>query len=391
MYLITDLETSVKNVGEGAIGTNKANVHHPDNRIVMYGFKMEGKPEVTGHYKESHVKGMTIPPEKWKNVDILVGHNVKFDIQYLWKFHPELKPWFNTGKIWDTQLAEYILSGQTHLYPKLDDCSVKYGGTLKDDRIKDYWNSGVDTEDIPEHELKEYLEWDLKNTETVFLHQVAKAEELGMIDLIWFQMDALLCTTEMEWNGMYFNRETAEVLSDKVGRQRDALLDKLTIVMEAAGIRDVNPLSNDHVSLFFFGGEQKYRARVPIMDEVTGMQKVYGPTAMKAGQGKFRIEDRVESIKGFLVPKKEYEAKKPGFYKVNDEVMNDIKGDSELALDFLKLRQLNKDINTYYKGYSDLVWPNGLIHGSLNHCATATGRLSSTKPNMQNISSYEEE
>jgi len=57
----------------------------------------------------------------------------------------------------------------------------------------------------------------------------------------------------------------------------------------------------------------------------------------------------------------------------------------------LKMRELTKQISTYFDGYSNLVWSDGLIHGNLNHCQTATGRLSSSNPNLQNISNKESE
>jgi len=50
-------------------------------------------------------------------------------------------------------------------------------------------------------------------------------------------------------------------------------------------------------------------------------------------------------------------------------------------------RRIHKDLNTYYMGLLKLVWPtDSCLHGSINHCTTGTGRLSSSSPNMQNIS-----
>jgi len=53
----------------------------------------------------------------------------------------------------------------------------------------------------------------------------------------------------------------------------------------------------------------------------------------------------------------------------------------------LEYRKLAKDINTYWKGVVKQYWPNDeCIHGNLNHAVTNTGRLSSSNPNMQNLS-----
>ena len=57
----------------------------------------------------------------------------------------------------------------------------------------------------------------------------------------------------------------------------------------------------------------------------------------------------------------------------------------QLANDILEIRKGAKSISTYYKPYIDFE-VGGKIHPNYNHNITQTGRLSSSKPNMQNIS-----
>jgi hypothetical protein len=57
----------------------------------------------------------------------------------------------------------------------------------------------------------------------------------------------------------------------------------------------------------------------------------------------------------------------------------------ELALEIIEIRKINKSISTYFKPYIDFEI-DGKIHPNYNHNITQTGRLSSSKPNMQNIS-----
>jgi len=53
----------------------------------------------------------------------------------------------------------------------------------------------------------------------------------------------------------------------------------------------------------------------------------------------------------------------------------------------LKARALNKDLSAYYEGYSKLLWHDDLLHPSYHHCATDTGRLSCSKPNLMQVTS----
>ena len=55
----------------------------------------------------------------------------------------------------------------------------------------------------------------------------------------------------------------------------------------------------------------------------------------------------------------------------------------------LERATLEKRVSTYYRGLSKLRvesnWKEGYIHGQLNQCVASTGRLSSSKPNLQNF------
>ncbi len=56
-----------------------------------------------------------------------------------------------------------------------------------------------------------------------------------------------------------------------------------------------------------------------------------------------------------------------------------------IVADILEYRQLTKLKSTYAEGLSAFISPDGRIHGKFNQTITATGRISSTDPNLQNI------
>ena len=77
---------------------------------------------------------------------------------------------------------------------------------------------------------------------------------------------------------------------------------------------------------------------------------------------------------------------KSGQYVTSEEVLQDLRGRSEIVPRILEFRGLKKLLSTYVDALPRLVNPRtGHIHTSYNQAVTATGRLSSSDPNLQNI------
>ena len=73
-------------------------------------------------------------------------------------------------------------------------------------------------------------------------------------------------------------------------------------------------------------------------------------------------------------------------YSTNAEVLEGLALEHEIAVKILAYRQMTKLKNTYIDGLSALLEPHtSRIYTSFNQTVTATGRLSSTEPNLQNI------
>lgn len=419
MYTIFDLETSTKESYK-----RKANPFDADNYIVATGIKHKGHECETYYMEEA--------PASWlDNTKILVGHNLGFDLSWSWRSAP-LKAYLKRGgKIWCTQYAEYILTGQQAQWASLNECSEKYGGTQKVDEIKAMWQAGIDTIDIPKGMLLDYLDDDLNNTEIVYLAQVAQAKKLGMLKSLFSHMEALLGLTEMECNGLYIDQPTAEKQQAELEAKLEIVIETLQEYIPKALPAELewNWSSKDHLSALLFGGSIKYKKRLPRLDEFgnnTYTKKkeswpVMGGVAVdpdvftdstrydtykggaKAGSIKYKkvdvqgelktsLQELTFDVQPWYTPKSEWETKKEGVYKTDEEVLNQIKeSDSDLAGTMLQWRVLDKDLGTYYKrfdtkkgvenGMLTLIQPDGVIHHSLNNTATNTGRLSSSNPN----------
>lgn len=96
---------------------------------------------------------------------LVIGFNIKFDLHWLRRLG------FNVSrlKIWDCQIAEYMLSGQRIQYASLNGTAEKYGLGSKLDIIEqEYWSKGIDTDEIPIDILTEYLRQDLILTYEVY-------------------------------------------------------------------------------------------------------------------------------------------------------------------------------------------------------------------------------
>ena len=76
---------------------------------------------------------------------------------------------------------------------------------------------------------------------------------------------------------------------------------------------------------------------------------------------------------------------KRGFYSTNAKVLSDLAADHEIVAQVLEYRERAKIKSTYLDALPNLVRGDGRIHTTLNQTVAATGRLSSSDPNLQNI------
>jgi DNA polymerase-1 len=78
-------------------------------------------------------------------------------------------------------------------------------------------------------------------------------------------------------------------------------------------------------------------------------------------------------------------------YSTDESVLQDLAADHPLPEKLLQFRSLNKLLSTYVDVLPELVGSDGRIHTQYHQTGTATGRLSSSEPNLQNIPARTEE
>ena len=72
-------------------------------------------------------------------------------------------------------------------------------------------------------------------------------------------------------------------------------------------------------------------------------------------------------------------------YSTSADILEKLAPDHPIVNDILEYRQLAKLKSTYADGLAGYIQEDGRIHGTFNQTITATGRISSTEPNLQNI------
>ena len=267
-WLITDLETQTH-----PLYGNKSSPHNPDNYIVALGYCVDNKSVVGKYYYNKadcvdnfrkHFK------EALQGQQVIVAHNLTFELHWYLKYIPDLIIEFmqRGGTFYCTQYAEYLLSHQTELYPKLEDTALKYGGTHKLDEVKALWDSGVLTSDIDQSTLMKYLcdenIGDIANTRRVLFAQVPLLKSQGMWDMFKLRMNSLVFNAFSTFNGLYINQDIAK----KNQAEQELRISELHKVIREQLPKDLpNELefsftSGYHLSAFLYGGKIKYKAKV---------------------------------------------------------------------------------------------------------------------------------
>lgn len=365
---------------------NHGNPFTSSNKMVSYSVKvLDGVTEFSYYTAIDFIKSLRTISE----ARMLIGFNIKFDLH--WASRSGVKP-HPRARIWDCQIAEFIITGQKGAYPSLNDCCEKYGLGKKDDKIAAYWALGVGTEDIPPDELEVYGNLDVDLTYQLYLKQYEVMTEKQRKLCLVMGLD-LLVLREMEANGVKFDLELCETKEKDVGERLIVVEQELLLL---APDPRINLGSGQQLSALLYGGA--YEVEWVVSEET----KVY-KSGIKKGQEYvkqhwdsqvftceplFKPLPKTEYAKAYKVADKEYTV-----YQTNEDVLKQLRATSnkqKRIIELLLLRaEYAKLMDTYYGALPVLLetmeWGD-TIYGQYNQVVAATGRLSSSKPNMQNFS-----
>lgn len=304
--------------------------------------------------------------------DLLVGANFKHDL--LWGRRYGLRT--KTHKVWCLQYAEFILSGQTWRMPDLDTACKNRG---LEGKILWDWSKPFNT--YPWEQAAAYNGKDLAIELALFWAQVEALKDKPQLKrLIWNGCQDLQVTAEMEWNGLKYDHDLSIRKGTELLQEVSKIEHRLSEIAQVPQWFKWG--SPRHMSALLYGGECSAEVRESFTFAYKDPKR---PSIEKSKKVKkvHTFPRLVEPLNG---------SKNSNGYSTEEGILKRLRPVGlarEIIGGLLDIRGLNKLIGTYYHGIPKLAvemnWENNIIHGQLHHCVTGTGRLSSSKPNQQNI------
>lgn len=366
--LALDTETTISNNG---------NPYDQNNQLVCISYAANAAMRSDGMVGASRITPALIEAlqKLIDEADVIVGFNIKFDLHWLKKAGLRL----DHKRLYDCQLAEFVLERQQNRYPSLNESASKYHLGAKLDVIKEeYWDKGICTSLIPWPILREYAKQDAHLTMLVYEAQQAHISPLQRRLLSLLNED-IKVLQEMEYNGIVYDAQLCEARAADLQGRIEEHRNTLNAVYPKIPI---NWASGDQLSAFLYGGTIKEETK-----EHAGFFK----TGARKGEPKYKNVTIEHQLPRLYTPLKGTEMAKEGFFSTSEDTLLKLKGKQGPLTILLELSKMEKLLGTYYAGLpklnAEMHWPSGMLHGTFNQTVAQTGRLSSTKPNLQNFAS----
>lgn len=263
-----------------------------------------------------------------------IGQNIKYDMEVLMNYGVTL-----CGEMFDTMIAHYLLQPELrHNMDYMAEVYLKYKTIHIDELIGPKGKGQKSMRDLDPKEVYEYAAEDADVTLKLKNILEPKLKEAGVWQLFTeVEMPLVQVLADMEVGGVRIDtgalKETSAMLTERMNAIEKE-------IYQLAG-EEFNIASPKQVGEILFGK----------------MKIVEKPKKTKTGQ-----------------------------YVTSEEVLQQLRGKSEIVGKILEHRGLKKLLGTYVDALPKLINPRtGHIHTSFNQTVTATGRLSSSDPNLQNI------
>ena len=335
MQRICDYFRTVENV---SLDTETTSTTAIDAELVGLSFAVKEKEAfyvAIPANREEALKIVNIFKPLYENPEILkVGQNIKYDYEVLMNYGIEIQ-----GKMFDTMLAHYLI--QPELYHNMDylaEVFLNYQTIHIEELIGPKGKNQKSMRDLAPSDIYEYAAEDADITLRLKNVLEPKLKEIDCEDLFWnVEMPLVPVLAHMEMTGVCIDTDTLKETSENL----------------------TNRLNEIEHHIYELAGESFNIASPRQVGEILF--------------GKMKIVEK---------PKKT----KTGQYVTSEEVLQQLRSKSPIIDEILNYRGLKKLLGTYIDALPKLINSRtGHIHASFNQAITATGRLSSSDPNLQNI------
>lgn len=263
-----------------------------------------------------------------------IGQNIKYDILVMRRYGVKV-----AGALWDTMIAHYLLNPELHHgMDYLAETYLHYHTKPIEELIGPKGKGQLSMRQVALPVIAEYAAEDADITLRLKHYFAPKLEQEELLPLFRdIEMPLVYVLADMEATGVTLDtealRQSSEVLTAQLGEIEQEIYEMADMIFNINSTRQVGEVLFDRL----------------------------------------KLNEKAKKTK-------------TGYYSTSEDVLEKLRGKHPIVEKLLAYRGLKKLLSTYIDALPALIHAEtGKIHTSFNQAVTATGRLSSTNPNLQNI------
>lgn len=263
-----------------------------------------------------------------------IGQNIKYDILVMRRYGVKV-----AGALWDTMIAHYLLNPELHHgMDYLAETYLHYHTKPIEELIGPKGKGQLSMRQVALPVIAEYAAEDADITLRLKHYFAPKLEQEGLLPLFRdIEMPLVYVLADMEATGVTLDtealRQSSEVLTAQLSEIEQEIYEMADMTFNINSTRQVGEVLFDRL----------------------------------------KLNEKAKKTK-------------TGYYSTSEDVLEKLRGKHPIVEKLLAYRSLKKLLSTYIDALPALIHAEtGKIHTSFNQAVTATGRLSSTNPNLQNI------
>lgn len=263
-----------------------------------------------------------------------IGQNIKYDILVMRRYGVKV-----AGALWDTMIAHYLLNPELHHgMDYLAETYLHYHTKPIEELIGPKGKGQLSMRQVALPVIAEYAAEDADITLRLKHYFAPKLEQEELLPLFRdIEMPLVYVLADMEATGVTLDtealRQSSEVLTAQLSEIEQEIYEMADMTFNINSTRQVGEVLFDRL----------------------------------------KLNEKAKKTK-------------TGYYSTSEDVLEKLRGKHPIVDRLLAYRGLKKLLSTYIDALPALIHAEtGKIHTSFNQAVTATGRLSSTNPNLQNI------